>query len=253
MCALMTTERADQAQIAERVNQCKQLGITILPPDINKSDTTYKCEKEGIRFAINTIKGVGEVAIDEINNLSNSIGNIINLNILYERANLRVVDKSVITALIMSGCFDFENPNRYELMKEYHLLRGEKKIAQLYEGKQMTNKNIAEFEKKYLGLYLTHSPYDDYKFKDITDFVQGGQAVIGGEITKVKTIFDKNNNKMAFVTLTTEYQNVEVIVFYSVYYKLQDDIVEGNFVMCKGKRDGNKLLLDKIQVLEVAK
>jgi DNA polymerase-3 subunit alpha len=249
MCAIMTTERADQAQIAERVNQCKQLGIPVLPPDINKSDITYKCEEEGIRFAINTIKGVGESAILEIQRL----GLVYTLNDFYNSANLRIIDKSVVTALIMSGCFDFENPNRYELMKEYHLLRGEKKIAALYEGKQITDKDIADFEKQYLGLYLTHSPYETYAFKPITDFIQGGQAVIGGEITKVKTIFDKNNNKMAFVTLTTEHQNVEVVVFYSVYYKTQEAIVEGNFVMCKGKRDGNKLILDKIQVLEVAK
>lgn len=247
MCALMTTERADQAQIAERVNQCKQLDIPVLPPDINKSDITYKCEEEGIRFAINTIKGVGESALVDINNL----GRIVGLKDLYERANLRIIDKSVITALILSGCFDFENPNRYEMMKQYHLLRGEKKIAQLYENKKCTDEDIIQFERKYLGLYLTHSPFEKYGFKPLTDFPVGGQAVIGGEITKVTTKFDKNNNKMAFMTLTTEQQNIEIVIFYNTYYKVQEALVEGNFVMCKGKRDGNKLILDKIQILEV--
>jgi DNA polymerase-3 subunit alpha len=181
----------------------------------------------------------------------NNFGHIDNLSDLYNCANLRILDKSVFAALILSGCFDFENTNRYELMRQYHLLRKEKKMAQLYEGKECTKEDIAQFERQYLGLYLTHSPFEKYGFKPLTDFPVGGQAVIGGEITKVTTKFDKNNNKMAFMTLTTETQNVEVVVFYNTYYKVHEALIEGNFIMCKGKRDGNKLILDKIQVLEV--
>ena len=54
---------------------------------------------------------------------------------------------------------------------------------------------------------------------------------------------------MAFVTLITEQNNVEIIVFSSIYNKIKEELVEGNFVLCKGKRDGNKLLLDKINKL----
>jgi len=247
MCALMTAERTDNAKIAERVNQCKQLGIPILPPDINKSDITYKCEEEGIRFAINTIKGVGENALLNLNTL----GRIASVSDLYHRSNLRIIDKSVITALICAGCFDFQNKNRYALLKEYYELRGDKKIAQAYENMQTTPEDIMRFEKQYLELYLTESPYKKFNFKPISDFPIGGQAVIGGEIKKITTKFDKNNNKMAFVTLITEQNNVEIVVFSSVYNKIKEELVEGNFVLCKGKRDGNKLLLDKIQVLEV--
>ncbi|MDD3414841.1 MAG: hypothetical protein PHY47_12675 [Lachnospiraceae bacterium] len=247
MSALMTSERKDKAKIAQRVNQCKKLGIKILPPDINKSDETYKWEGDGIRYSIHSIEGVGDVAINEIN----SINNIKSISDLYERANLRVIDKGVFSALILSGCFDFQDTNRYKLMHDYYILRKEKKMAKLYEDKVINDKEISQFEKKYLGLYITSSPYDKYNFKSLYDFEDGCVAVIGGEITKVKTIFDKNNKKMAFVTLTTEYDNIDMIVFATQFNKFQDLLIENNFCMCSGKKDKSKILVNEITLLEV--
>jgi len=245
MCALMTAESADQSKIAERVVQCQQMGIKILPPDINKSNETYQIEDGCIRFAINTIKGVGETALAELNGL----GHISSLVDLYNRANLRVVDKSVITALILSGAFDFENPNRYELMHQYYKLRGDKKIAAAYEGKKITDKEIMDFEKQYIGMCLTKSPYDNFNFKPLSAFPDKTKAIIGGEVTKVKEIYDKQNRKMAFATLTTQYGNVELVVFASSFKVCADAIQEGKFIMCKGKRDNNKLLVDETNIL----
>ena len=246
IAALMTSERDKKEKIAERVNQCKKMGIKILPPDINKSDENYNWEGDGIRYSINSIEGVGEAAIAELS----SLGFISSINDLYNRGNLKVIDKSVFTALILSGCFDFENPNRYKLMYDYYMLRKEKKMAELYKDREITPKEIMQFEKKYFGLYLTHSPFDKYNFKSLYDFENGAKALIGGEITKIKTVFDKNNRKMAFATLTTEFDNVDLVIFANTFNKVQDMLIEGNFVMCKGKRDNNKLILDEIKVLE---
>ena len=123
-------------------------------------------------------------------------------------------------------------------------------MAELYKDKEITPKEIMQFEKKYFGLYLTHSPFDKYNFKSLYDFEDGAKALIGGEITKIKTIFDKNNRKMAFATLTTEFDNIDLVIFANTFNKVQDMLIEGNFVMCKGKRNNNKLILDEIKVLE---
>ena len=63
MAALMTSERDKKKRLLKRINQCKKMGIKILPPDINKSDENYNWEGDGIRYSINSIEGVGETAI----------------------------------------------------------------------------------------------------------------------------------------------------------------------------------------------
>lgn len=245
MCAIMTSKRDNQEVIAERVTQCRQMGIKILPPDINKSDYIYKIEGDAIRFAINTINAVGDKALEEVEKLKP----IESLEDLYTRGNLRVLDKRVIENIIKAGCFDFENPNRYEMLCKYYTLRKDKKIAEAYKEHKFADIDKARLEKETLGLYLTCSPFDNYSFKPLQAYEDKTNAIIGGEITKVKSIFDRNNNKMAFITLTTQYGNVEVVCFAKEFNKYQDYLVEGNFVMAKGKRDGSKMILNEITVL----
>jgi DNA polymerase-3 subunit alpha len=248
MAALMTSERTKQEQIASRVAQCKLLNIKILPPDINKSDNTYKVEDDAIRYSINTIKGVGDNALIELAKHNN----VVNLVDLLSRGDLRILDKTVVTNLIKAGCFDFENPNRYALLHDYYMTRGTKKDiieASIYEGKICNDTDIARMEKEVLGLYITKSPFDQYAFQSLDSFQNQLPALIGGEVAAVKTVIDKNKNKMAFVTVTTQYGNTEVVVFAKTNQKYQDILQVDNMLMLKGKKDNQKLLLNEATLL----
>jgi DNA polymerase-3 subunit alpha len=246
MAALMTAERDKSEKIAERVNQCRLMGIKILPPDINKSNHLYQVENGSIRYSINTIKAVGEKALNEIE----STKPITSLGDLMMRGNLRVLDKRVVENLIKAGCFDFEMPDRYSMLGEYYQIRKDKKIAEAYLEYRQNDMDIARFEKETLGLYLTKSPYDRFTFKPFDEYDSGTQALTGGEIVRIKEVFDKNNKKMAFVTIATQHNNIELLVFANTFYKVQELLKEGNFVMAKGKKSENKLLLNELTLLE---
>lgn len=246
MASLMTSESTEQDKIAERVNQCKLLGIKLLPPDINKSNETYQVEDGCIRFAMNTIKGIGENAIKEINRVTP----VESFNDFIERSNARIIDKTVVTNLIKAGVFDWYNKQRYELLAEYYSTRKIKKdreLAEQYKEKQCGDLDIARMEKETLGLYLTKSPFEQYSFKSINMFPNQGQALIGGEISKIKQIFDKNNRPMAFITLTTQYENVECVVFSTQYAKFSELLQNDSFVMIGGRNDNGKILVDEIK------
>jgi DNA polymerase III, alpha subunit len=76
-------------------------------------------------------------------------------------------------------------------------------------------------------------------------------VLIGGKVVKVKTIKDRNKNNMAFLTVETLHDLREVVVFASTYKKYQDLCKEGLFVMIEGRKDGDKLLANKMKELMV--
>jgi DNA polymerase-3 subunit alpha len=251
MAALMTSRRTAQEDIAECVNQCKVLEIPILPPDINNSDETYKVENDSIRFSINTIKGVGENALKGVIDTRP----VVSFNDFISRVNATVCDKTVVSNLIKAGTFDGFETNRYKLLSQYFNTRKAKQdreLAQEYESLmfRFDNKAIAQMEKEVLGFYLTHSLFESYAFKPLDSFGINKYACIGGEVTKVKSFFDKNNNKMAFVTLSTEFGNVDVIVFAKQFNAYQDMLVVGKFVMIEGfKENDTKIKTNKITLV----
>jgi DNA polymerase-3 subunit alpha len=248
MAALMTSRRTDAEEIAECVNQCKREGIKILPPDINKSDETYKVENNAIRFSINTIKGVGQSALKCITELLP----VSSFDDFISRCNTRVVDKTVVTSLIKAGAFDEFEQNRYKLLSQYYSTRKTKQDRELAEEYNLKtsdfNKDvIARMEKEALGFYLTSSPFDTYSFKPLEAFSNDKYACIGGEITKVKIHVDKNGNKMAFVTLLTQFGAVDTIVFAKQYALYSEQIKVGSLLMVEGIKDGDaKIKTNKI-------
>jgi len=248
MAALMTFRRTDNEKIADCIIQCKKMGVEILPPDINKSNETYKVENNAIRFSINTIKGVGENAIKGIFDTRpvNSFNDFI------ERASSSVCDKTVITNLIKAGAFDTFERNRYRLLTSYYegrKIKADREKAHEYKSLILSfnNKDVAAMEKEVLGLYLTQSPFSQYSFKPLESFGTDKYACIGGEVTKIKAITDKNKRKMAFVTVTTEYGNVDVIVFAKQYAEYESILQVGSFLMIEGFKDNDtKIRTNKI-------
>ena len=251
MAAVMTSRRTSSEDISNCLMQCKMMGVKILPPDINKPDKAYKVENDAIRFSINTIKGVGENALVSIN----SILPVCSFSDFIARCDTRVVDKTVVTNLIKAGAFESFETNRYKLLSQYFKTRKMKtdgETTQYYEALMFDfdNKVIGKMEKEVLGFYLTRSPFSDFSFKPLTAFGTDKYACIGGEITKVKTILDKNNNKMAFVTLATEFGNVEMIVFSKQFASCEENLQIGKFVMVEGYKGGDaKIKTNKVTLI----
>src|SRR4030095_3222304 len=102
MAALLTSERGNQDKVVKYINECRHMGIAILPPDINSSDVNFTPTPSGIRFGLAAIKNVGETAITSIvaNKPFKSLFDFC------ERVDLRAVNKRVVESLIKAGAFD---------------------------------------------------------------------------------------------------------------------------------------------------
>ena len=219
----------------------EQFGITTVHPDINKSGCffTPNPENNTILFGLNSIKGVGEAALDEI--IAKQPYS--SLEDLLERTEKRVVNKKVMEALIKSGCFDCWNENRYEVMNQYYTIRKVKDV-ELYDPLKYDKSAIIQFEVDSLEIPLTaHYWFDDVANEEKVTF--------DCEIVKVTEKYDRNNNLMAFVNVVSVEDNIpiELVVFSSTYsrYVNMFDKVDHKIITVTGKKDNKKVLVNKVR------
>ncbi|MDQ6799892.1 MAG: DNA polymerase III subunit alpha [Acidobacteriota bacterium] len=106
MAALMTSEMDRTEQVVKFINETAQMGINILPPDINESNYSFTVVGRNIRFGLGAVKGVGQSAIESILEARRSVGRYTTLHQFCESVDLRACNKKVIEALIKSGSFD---------------------------------------------------------------------------------------------------------------------------------------------------
>ncbi len=115
MAALMTSEMDRTDAVVKFINEAAQMGIKILPPDINESNYAFTVVGQNIRFGLGAVKGVGSSAIDSILEARRRVGKFTSLLQFCESVDLRACNKKVIEALIKSGSFDFLGRTRRDL------------------------------------------------------------------------------------------------------------------------------------------
>ena len=246
--SLMTIHGDSQASIAQYINECKQKGITMLPPDINKSNNIFIPTENGILFRITTLKDVGASALSNLY----SLRPIKSLADLYKRRTPSKIRSNVIESLIKAGTFDFENPDRTEMLWKLSMMK--RKPAEI-KRKHICPKPKAEstsnMEKEVLGMYFTNHPCDKYAFSDYRDLPNNARCIVGGIINEVAEIIDKNNNKMAFISLDRSFGITKLIIFSSDWKKEKNKelLIKNNTVLVHGRKSGNDILFDSVSLL----
>jgi DNA polymerase-3 subunit alpha len=104
--ALLTIEAQNTDKLAVYLQECRDRGIPVLPPDINKSQLAFTVTPEGVRFGLTAVKNVGEGAIASILGVRAAKGKITSLHALCDELDLRLVNKRVLESLVKAGAFD---------------------------------------------------------------------------------------------------------------------------------------------------
>ncbi len=187
MAALMTCDKDDISKLAKFIGEAKALHIPALPPDVNWAGSEFLATKEGIRFAMSGIKGVGQAAVDQIIEERSRGGPYSSLYEFVQRTDKTRVGKKQIELLIEAGGFDFTSWSR-DAMREsveemYDQASRDQKEASLgvlnlfslietpekpFASpppvlKKSTPQQIFQREKELLGFYLTGHPMDAYR------------------------------------------------------------------------------------------
>jgi DNA polymerase-3 subunit alpha len=257
MAALMTSEMDRTDNIVKFINETAQMGIKILPPDINESNYAFTVVGPNIRFGLGAVKGVGQGAIESILEARRGVGRYKSMLEFCEGVDLRACNKKVIEALIKSGSFDSFGTSRRALFesidptadsaqrRKEEKERGQSSLFGFGGGQALMPVpraiNIPEWpeeeklkhEKETLGFYITGHPLN--KYTEELQLFSGGVTTetlhrhvdetvnIGGIISQLKRSKIKkgpNEGKiMAKFVLDDQFGSVDVVVFSDLYAK----------------------------------
>jgi len=200
MAAVLSSDMDNTDKVVLFIDECREMGLDILPPDVNTSDYHFTTNDDGqIIYGLGAIKGVGEAAIESIMEQRLLAGPFVNHEDLTRRIDLRKANRRVQEALIRSGALDCFDKNRAKLMHELSdvLLMAEQHDKSmvagqddlfgltLHEAKQADEPTIEAWsehqrlkeEKLVLGLYLTGHPFDSVR-DEMMNMVSGKLAIL---------------------------------------------------------------------------
>lgn len=188
MAALMTSVIDNPGKVTEYIYSCKQMGIEILPPDINEGYSTFSVSGKSIRYALSAIKGLGKSVIDAVVKEREENGVFTSLRDFAARLSGKEVNKRTIESFIKSGAFDSLPGTRKQLMMIYVLildevadekkrnLTGQISLFDFEEAKDMVQNEISlpdvgeytieqklAFEKEVIGVYISGHPLQAYE------------------------------------------------------------------------------------------
>lgn len=294
MTALLNAEQHGAAgpikeqKMAQAIEECKKMGIKVLPPDINTSQRDFAYEGENIRFGLSGIKNVGGAAIDSIL-AAREEKPFVGFSDLLTRVELRKVNKKTIESLIKAGAFD-QFSNKRTLLENYpHLVKdisahkdqSEKGQFGLFFDQEVeavkndTFEQLEEYpeteliimEKEVLGFLVTKNPLNRFrdiidqkvtkKVGEISEADNKKQHILAGIIHAVKVVkTKKDNSEMAFIHIADESGSAEVTVFPKAYKKLKRFLLPNKVILLKGtiqnRNEGLSVLMDNAIDLEVA-
>jgi DNA polymerase III subunit alpha len=250
MAALLTSVMATNEKIAYYIEQCRRMGIKVLPPDVNASGTNFTVVGSDIRFGLAAVKNVGKAAIDSIVQTRQTEGSFTSILDFCRRVDLRVINKRILESLIKCGSFDSLGAVRSQLLHvieqviDFAQAAHREKLSgqtalfglgemiestpdlQLPDIPELPSSQLLALEKEMLGFYITGHPLHEYAdnlyrrvtaIGDLAQVTEGRKATIAGIVVAQRKIITKSGDTMVFVQVEDLTETIEVVVFPRVY------------------------------------
>lgn len=289
MTALFNSDSGDIDRMSFLIGEAKKMGITVLPPDINKSDGAFAPEGENIRFGLDGIKNLGTNIVTAIIEERTSGGEFESFTSFISRVTHKDLNKKSLESLAKCGALDGFGLERNRILFNIDAITNfirtvrkedetaqvglfgadfsfapSKKALKLEDAPPAKPEEKLTWEKELLGLYVSEHPLQVAAEKikamqatSIADAVEerssGKQYRLAGMVTRVKSIITKKGQPMAFVQLEDATGSIDTVVFSEAFAKHQEDLVDGNIVAIVGKlsfRNGEiSIIADQIKKL----
>ena len=243
MASTLTAEMDNTDRVEFLVGDCRRLGITVRPPDVNASAWAFRADgTNGIRFGLGAIRGVGRSAAESIVEAREAGGPFVDfLEDFCLRVDLRRANRRVLEALIKAGALDGLGPGRRAMMEilDRAMQSAERKArdsevgqADLFGGSAPEVEGypeVSEFEmaerladeRRTLGIYLSGHPVDPHE-TELAQFTSGSLAdlrprpesvqVVAGLVVSVRPM-NTRRGRMAFVMIEDRSARLELVVY----------------------------------------
>ena len=273
MAALMTSVLDSAGKISGYIAECKELGIAVLPPDINRSEDHFSVEGDGIRFGLGAIKNVGHGLIRAVAAKRSEGGPFRSLEDFLQRMGEGELNKRAVENFIKCGAMDCFGYHRSELLAVYDSmmdavastrkknLEGQMGLFSMLEEddsaaaieipklNEMKKADLMAMEKETTGIYISGHPMDDYRpylkgtrvipigaLMEEDSAYQDEQIVsVAGIVQNVKMKTTRNNSMMAYVTIEDDTAAIETLAFSNVINQYGSYLRENEAVVITGR------------------
>jgi DNA polymerase-3 subunit alpha len=281
MAALLTSEAADTDKIVKYIAECREMGIKVLPPDVNASGSNFTVVDGAVRFGLAAVKNVGEGAIESIVEARTARGRFTSLFDFCSNIDLRRVNKRVLEGLVKCGALDSVGARRAQMMEALDLAieaaqgtqrdRNDGQVSlfaaapqplmepTLPDVPEWPEHQLLALEKEALGFYVTGHPLGEFAgdlaklttaSSDFEKVKEGAEIRVGGMVKAVKNYTDRKGETMAFVTLEDLDGTMEVTIFSKLFKVVAPLVVPEAALVVVGKANvtdsGVKILADEI-------
>ena len=268
MSALLTAEIGNQDKMTRYLAECKDMGITILPPDVNASDLVFTPSGGAIRFGLTAIKNVGPTAIESVILARNKLGRFENLMEFCEHVDLRLLNKRVLESLIKAGAFDSMGVRRTQLLAvlDRAMELGQKRQREADSGQHglfmgnadspppppfampdvpdWTEAERLAAEKEVLGFYVTGHPLEKYSQRlaaltkhdtsSIEEMEHDSTVTLAGILRGLRVKPSKKGDLWASAQLEDLRGSVELLVFPKAYLQMQNVLKPDAALLIRG-------------------
>jgi DNA polymerase III subunit alpha len=277
MAAVISSVMNTKDKVPFFVNRCEEMGIEVLPPDVNSSDHSFVVSENAIRFGLDAVKNVGHAAVEAILR-AHEDAEIASIWDFCERVDSRAVNKRAIECLIKCGALDSTGATRKGMLEALPAAQSAGQKAQ--EDAQMGQGSIFDFgedtgaggsapaqahhrppisavefdraellalEKETLGTYLSSHPLAevrgalrarvDCSLAELGGKPDGAWVTVGGIVVECKKIRTKSGSQMMFATLDDVEGQVEMLVFKADESENATVIAPDAIVLVRGRLD----------------
>jgi DNA polymerase-3 subunit alpha len=274
LAALLTSVKTNKDQTAVFLNECRQLGISVLVPDVNESESDFSVHEGKVRFGMSAVRNVGEGVVAQVVAARTVGGPFIDFYDFCDRVDPAVLNKRTVESLIKAGAFDslghprqglvhvFEtivdtviDRRRNEAEGQFDLFSsaGDEAVeavvghrVEIPDTEFVKSQRLA-FEKEMLGLYVSDHPlmgaerslrrHVDATLADLREGREGELRVVGGMVTSLATKYTRRGDFMATFVLEDLAGVLEVMVFPRTMTDFGHLLEDGAIVVVKGRLD----------------
>ncbi|HEX2703820.1 MAG TPA: DNA polymerase III subunit alpha [Solirubrobacteraceae bacterium] len=276
MAALISSVMSTKDKVPFFVARCEEMGISILPPDVNVSDHEFTVVDGNIRFGLDAVKGVGYQAVEAIKRAREEAGPFRTLWDFCERVDSRAVNKKATEALVKCGALGSTGATRRGMLEvleqaqgagqkaQQDALIGQASIFDLGDGDggsvltraasrpaiptgEFDQHDLLAVEKEAIGLFISAHPLKDVRdalraavdcpLAELSSRPDKDQVTVGGIITAAKKVRARSGADLIFATLDDLEGTVELLAFEASLEKLGGPLEPDQIVLVRGRVD----------------
>ena len=273
MAALMTSVLDNATKISGYITECKEMGISVLPPDINHSEDTFAVDGDSIRFGLGAVKNIGRALIRNISDKRSADGPFKSMEDFLQRMGDGELNKRAVENFIKCGALDSFGHHRSELLAVYDSMMDSVSASRKrnVEGQmglfsmlseddkaaaipipslpELSRADMMTMEKETTGIYISGHPMDDYRgllkgthvvpigvlMGDENPYQDDSTVSVAGIVQNVKMKTTRNNSMMAYVTVEDDTASIEMLAFSNVLSQYGGYLRDNSAVVIVGR------------------